>query len=83
MQLDIRNKDLQTLQTLYNQESEKLNEMLLKGESWNNLKPVCRNITELAKVIQKNYGVIVTTRTGSTNPAEFPQNDQIANQPVE
>lgn len=71
MQLDITNKDLQTLLALYDLESEKLNEKLLNGESWSNLKPVCRNITELAKAIQKQYGLIVTVRTNSANPAEF------------
>jgi hypothetical protein len=81
MQLDFTNKDLQTLLTLYNQETEKLKEKLLNGESWENVKPVRRNITELGIAIQKSYGYIVSNK--SSNPAEFPQNNESSDQPVE
>ena len=79
MQLDITNTDLQTLLALYNQEIEKLKEKLLNGESWENLKPVRANITELAIAIQKSHGFnvaqagplnthpVVTVETGKLN----------------
>jgi hypothetical protein len=56
MQLDITNSDLQTLLALYNHEIDKLKVKLLNGESWENLKPVRSNITELAIAIQKAHG---------------------------
>lgn len=59
MQLDNTNTDLQALLTLYNQEIEKLKEKLLNGESWENLKPIRKNITELAIAIQKAHGINV------------------------
>jgi len=83
MQLDFSNKDLQTLLSLYNQEMDKLNQKLLNGDSWEDVKPVRRNITELAIAIQKSHGHIVIGRTNSANPAEFPQTDEFNNQPVE
>ena len=56
MQLNITNTDLQTLLTLYNQEIDTLKEKLLNGESWEKLKPIRQNITELAIAIQKFHG---------------------------
>ena len=56
MQPDITNTELETLLTLYNQEIEKLKEKLLNGESWENLRPIRSNITELAIAIQKSHG---------------------------
>lgn len=78
MQLNITGSDLQTLLTLYNQEIEKLKEKLLNGETWENVKPVRRNITELAIAIQKSHGynVALAGRTNMANQEKSPQTDK-------
>jgi hypothetical protein len=83
MQLNIKGKDFQTLLVLYNQEIGSLNEKLLNGESWENLKSHRRNITELAIAIHKSHGHTVPERVISGNPAEFPQTDGVSQQPAE
>jgi len=78
MQPDIRSRDLESLLTLYNQEIEKLKERLLNGETWENLKPTRRNITELAIAIQKSYGynVALGTTINKINPGISSHADQ-------
>lgn len=83
MQPDITNKDLQTLLTLYNQEIDKLKEKLLNGESWENLKPVRRNITELATAIHKLYGYILPNKMISEDGVSITQSDAAADQIAE
>lgn len=83
MQIDVTNKDLQTLLALYNHEVNQLREKLLTGEPWNELKQLRSNITELAKAIHKSHGFVVAGRMTSSNPAEFPKNETTTDQPVE
>jgi hypothetical protein len=85
MQLDITNKDLPTLLTLYNQEIEKLKEKLLNGESWENLRVVRRNITELAIAIQKVHGfnVAIPKKVCASNTEEVVQTDPLPDRPIE
>ena len=83
MQLDITGRDLPTLLALYNQEMDNLREKLLDGESWDNLKANRRNITELAIAINKCHSQITSDRATNGNPAEFPQIDEVSQQPIE
>jgi hypothetical protein len=83
MQHDIRGKDYQTLLTLYNQEVSTLQEKLLNGDSWQDLKSERRNITELAMALHRSYGHRFSQETTLGNPAEFPQPDNSFQQPVE
>jgi hypothetical protein len=83
MQSDTTNKDLLTLLALYNHELETLKEKLLNGESWDNLRPTRRNITELAMTIHRSHNYDVFSKTlSSGNPAEFPNTEDYSNQPV-
>lgn len=72
MQLDITNIDLQTLLVLYRQEMDTLKEKLLSGESWENLKPVRRNITELAITIRRSHGYNVSDGMAPGGPDSYP-----------
>jgi len=81
--MDIKGKDLPTLLALYNQEIDLLREKLLNGESWESLRNLRRNITELAIALQKSHQYIVTGNKTTGNPAEFPQSEDISGQPVE
>lgn len=85
MQLDITNSDLQTLLALYNHEIDKLKEKLLNGETWEDVKPVRRNITELAIAIQKSHGYNVALGAKTNLPAQekLPQADQLSSEIVE
>jgi hypothetical protein len=83
MQLDITNSDLQTLLALYNHEIDKLKEKLLNGESWENLKPVRTNITELAIAIQKAHGYNVALAGSINDPAQLPETNKLNSQLME
>jgi hypothetical protein len=83
MQHDIRGKDYETLLTLYNHEVSTLQEKLLSGEPWEDLKDERRNITELAMALHRSYGHRFSQIIRLGNPAEFPQPDNTFDQPVE
>jgi hypothetical protein len=83
MQHDIREKEYQTLLTLYNHEVFTLQEKLLNGDSWEELKNERRNITELAMALHKTFGHRFSQTMGHGNPAEFPQPDMGVDQPVQ
>lgn len=85
MQLDISNSDLQTLLALYNQEIEKLKEKLLNGETWENVKPIRRNITELAIAIQKSHGynVAVNSKTNQLGKEPVSQANHLSSEVAE
>lgn len=73
MQTNTDGKDLLTLLSLYNQEIDKLKEKLLNGESWENLKPLRANITELAIAIQKLHGYVVTNKIDTDEHSHLAQ----------
>jgi hypothetical protein len=81
MQPHIRGKDYQTLLTLYNHEVSILQEKLLSGASWEDLKNERRNITELAMALHRSYGHRFSQKMAFGNPAEFPQPDNILTNP--
>lgn len=83
MQHSMKDKNFETLLTLYNQEIDTLKEKLLNGESWENLRNTRQNITELAIALHKSHNYIATQNINSGNPAEFPQSEESLGEPVE
>jgi hypothetical protein len=75
--------DLETLQGLYNQQVDILQERLLNGELWEDLQAQRRDVTELAIAIQKLHNHSVSKNTRDGNPAEFPHTDHFSAEPVE
>ena len=57
--------DLDTLQTLYQEEAKRLNTALLAGATWESVKEQKQKVTELAIVIHKKKYPLYF------NPAEF------------
>ena len=80
MHSNINGKDLQSLLSLYNEEIDKLKEKLLNGESWENLKPLRANITELAIAIQKLHGYVVTNKIDKEAKPHVAQSSKLADE---
>lgn len=78
MQIDIKDKDSQTLLTLYNQEVKALHSKLLNGESWQDLQTHRKNITALSIALQQQ-GIHLS----QSNPSEFSQPESAPTEPVE
>ena len=65
MDRNLLSLDLNTLKGMYEQEAEGLNEALLKGVSWNQLRDQRKTVTELSIALQAK-------RTGSAPPTNNP-----------
>lgn len=82
MKHELREKNLQTLLSLYNLEIDTLKEKLLNGESWENLQIQRRNVTELAIAIHKSCNQSFSRSAIPGHPAEFPNSGNSAGEPA-
>ena len=70
MKKDLKGLDLETLKKLYTVENNKLQEALINGSKWEDMKEQRTNVTELAIMIHKRM-----YPNFFDNPAEYPSRD--------
>jgi hypothetical protein len=70
MEKDLRGLDLETLKKLYTVENSKLQEALINGSKWEDMKEQRTTVTELSIMIHKRM-----YPNFFDNPAEYPSRD--------